>query len=185
MTTEVIGDRERVVGLIREAFSGIEYPGDWCLRGSNEGEEPFLLEQEFKGKADWRTLDPAFLDQAPAGFGTALSFFSDEAFRFYLPAYLIADLDDQLQHADPVFNLCHGFDDAWMHKRINPRRYGERTWRDWARFKFAMFTQPQVTAIVAYLRVKERSTVAADPTNAMIDHALRRYWLERAKGGAA
>ena len=36
--------------------------------------------------------DPSTLiDRAPDGFGSALSFFSDEAFRFYLPAYLIAD----------------------------------------------------------------------------------------------
>ena len=38
---------------------------------SREGTEPGLLEEEFKGKTDWRTLDPSFIDQAPDGFGTA------------------------------------------------------------------------------------------------------------------
>jgi hypothetical protein len=85
-------DAEAVKTLIRNAFSGLEFPGDWCLRGSNKGEEPYLLEKEFAGKNDWRTLDPSFLDQAPGGYASALSFFSDEAFRFYLPAYLIADV---------------------------------------------------------------------------------------------
>ena len=70
------------------AFAAVEYPGDWCLRDSNEGDEPHLLEKEFAGKCDWRTLDPAFLDRAPGGYASALSFFSDEAFRFYLPAYI-------------------------------------------------------------------------------------------------
>src|SRR6266436_2057798 len=94
---------EETKGVIREAFARVQYPGDWCLRGSNEGEEPFLLEEEFRGKTDWHALDGGFLDQAPAGFGTALCFFSDEAFHFYLPAYLIADMDGQLQKVDPAY----------------------------------------------------------------------------------
>ena len=64
-------DRERAAARITLAFAGVEYPGDWCLRGSSEGDEPFLLEQEFKGRSDWRNLDPAFLDQAPGGFASA------------------------------------------------------------------------------------------------------------------
>ncbi|HJS06410.1 MAG TPA: hypothetical protein VJ809_02090, partial [Pirellulales bacterium] len=74
---------ELVRAEIEQAFSAVAYPGDWCLKNSNEGTEPFFLEREFKGKSDWRNLDAAFLDQAPDGFGTALSFFSDEAFHFY------------------------------------------------------------------------------------------------------
>src|SRR5881392_3931678 len=92
---------------IRDAFARVEYPGDWCLIGSLEGSEPALLAKEFKGKTDWRTLEASFIDQAPGGFGSALSFFSDEAFHFYLPAYLLADLGEQLKQADPVFHLTH------------------------------------------------------------------------------
>src|SRR3954462_14775879 len=72
---------------IHRAFARGEYPGAWCLTNSREGFEPGWLDEEFKGKSDWRALDAAFIDQAPNGYGTALSFFSDEAFRFYLPAY--------------------------------------------------------------------------------------------------
>ena len=79
---ERLMDIETLKTLIRKAFAEVEYPGDWCLRGSNEGNEPYLLEQDFAGKCDWRTLDPAFLDRAPGGYASALSFFSDEAFRF-------------------------------------------------------------------------------------------------------
>lgn len=85
-------DREGLAALIREAFAGVDYPGDWCLRGSNDGTEPYLLEKAFQGRKDWRVLDANFIDSAPDGFATALGFLSDEAFRFYLPAYVIADL---------------------------------------------------------------------------------------------
>jgi hypothetical protein len=72
-----MADKEKIKDQIRTAFATVEYPGDSCLRGSNEGDEPFLVEQDFKGKTDWRTLDPEFIDQAPDGFSSALSFFSD------------------------------------------------------------------------------------------------------------
>jgi hypothetical protein len=40
-------DREAVIEQIVSAFSGTTYPGDWCLRGGNEGDEPYLVEQAF------------------------------------------------------------------------------------------------------------------------------------------
>ncbi len=120
-------DRDRIKALIAEAFGGLERPGNWALRGSDEGEEPSLVEQAFADKDDWRTIDPDFLDKAPDGFASALSFFSDEAFRYFLPAYLVADLDDRLELVDPVFHLTTGLDDEHRDKPINPRRFGDRT----------------------------------------------------------
>ena len=117
-------DAEAVKSLIRQTFSTVEYPGDWCLRGSNEGDEPYELEDQFKGKTDWQTLEASFLDQASGG----LSFFSDEAFRFFLPAFLIADIGGGLCDVEPVYHLCHGLDDFGKVEKVNPRRYGERTW---------------------------------------------------------
>src|SRR5215469_13519814 len=134
-------DIEAIVDQIAAAFDAVPYPGDDHLRNSNEGDEPFLLEQDFKGKSDWRALDSKFLDQAPDGFATALSFFTHEAFRFYLPAYLIADLRGQLQRADPVFYLTHGLEESSRSVLINPNRYGERTWFDYARERFAAITR--------------------------------------------
>ena len=161
---------------LRRAFSKVEYPGDWCLRGSNEGDEPYLLEAEFKGKSDWTALDAEFLDQAPDGFGTALSFFSDEAFHFYLPAYLIADIDEKLKQHDPSFQLTHGLDDASRGKKINPRRYGERTWFEAQRHKFSMFSKQEASAIVDYLRLRrDRDEIV----RATIDQALENYWNGR------
>jgi hypothetical protein len=113
-----VTDLATIKAQIKEAFSHGVYPGDWCLINSREGTEPGLLEEEFKGKSDWRTLDPSFIDQAPDGFGTALSFFSDEAFRFYLPAYLIADLDGRLKQANVAFALTHGLDNKSGGRKI-------------------------------------------------------------------
>lgn len=176
-----MSDPNAVKFEIRGAFANVEFPGDWCLRGSNDGEEPYLLEREFKDKSDWRSLDPAFIDRAPDGYGSALSFFSDEAFRFYLPAYLIADIDGQLERHDPVFHLTHGLTDDRRGDRVNPRRYGERTWFDEKGHKFAVFDRAQVRAIVSYLKFKrETAGVKCDA----IDQALANYWSRRATESA-
>jgi len=167
-----------VSALVREAFAQAEYPGDWCLRGSNEGDEPYFVEQEFRGKDDWQSLAPDFLDQAPDGYASALSFLSDEAFRFYLPAYLIADLEGRLQRADPVFYLCFGLDDGSQGERVNPRRFGERTWSDECRHKFAIFTRAEAAAIAAYLHFRWECEELPEARD-RIAQALRNYWTPR------
>ena len=171
---------EAVKLQIHKAFANVEFPGDWCLRGSNEGEEPFLLEQDFKGKTNWQSLDPAFIDRAD-GYGSALSFFSDEAFRFYLPAYPIADIDGKLDRHDPVSHVTHGLTDDGRGERVNPRRYGERTWFDEKGHRFTVFDREQVRAIVSYLELKcETDEFLCEA----IDQALANYWSRREHASA-
>ncbi len=175
-----MSDPDSVIAQIEEAFGSVRYPGDWCLRDSNEGEEPFRVTEEFTGRDDWRVLDPAFLDQAPKGWGSALSFFSDEAFHFYLPAYLIADIRDALESVDPVFHLTHGLDDASKDEPINPRRYGGRTWFDHARHKFAMFNLAEVRAIIGYLGLcRDKEGLPFEQER--VDQALTNYWCQRVR----
>jgi hypothetical protein len=81
-----------LIDKIVSAFAEVEYPGDDHLTNSI-GDEPEALIDDFRGKTDWRKLAPEFLNQAPDGWGTALAFFSAEALQFYLPAYLIADIE--------------------------------------------------------------------------------------------
>ncbi|MFM2399382.1 MAG: hypothetical protein RL341_1539 [Pseudomonadota bacterium] len=166
---------------IASAFSAARYPGDALLVNSQEGTEPALLEQEFKGKRDWHLLDAAFIDQAPDGFGSALSFFSHEAFRFYLPAYLIADLDQLLNRADPVFHLTHGLDNASCKKLINPLRYGRKTWFAYAQERFATFSREESAEIAAYLTFKRDADPSSVPGDHSINEALDRYWAARAR----
>lgn len=172
--------KETVKAQIRAAFAQVEYPGDWNLRGSNEGKEPLLVEQAFKGKTNWSQLGSEFIDRAPDGFASALSFFSDEAFHFYIPGYLIADIEGQLQYSNPIFHLTYGLDDTSGQQRVNPRRYGNRTWLDQARYKFAMFNREEAAAIVAYLTLRRDDEQLVDFEKQRIDEALKNYWYDRA-----
>lgn len=163
---------------INAAFASVPAPPPWCLSNSREGDEPALLERDFRDKTDWRALTPEFLDWAPDGYASALSFFSDEAFRFYLPAYLLADLRGQLQRADVLFHLTHGVDDESRSKFVNPRRYGNRTWFDAMSHRYSIFDPAQAAAIVGYLRHKIESA-DIEPERRRAQDALDNYWLSR------
>ena len=153
---------DQVVDVVERAFGDNEYPGDAWLQGSREGEEPFKECGAFVGQTDWRALAPEFLDQ----HYVVLSFFSEAGFRFFMPAFLIADLRDQLRTADPVFHLVGGFSDFSVTHRvgdrdfvirsgstqfINPRRYGASRFIDYARQRLSVFCREEAAAIVSYL----------------------------------
>src|SRR5436190_9296884 len=142
---------DRLKDQIRTAFASVKYPGDKKLRGSDQGDEPFMVEREFYGKNDWSALAPEFIDGAPQGLGSALSFFSDAAFRFYLPAYLLADIDGRLERSNPVFHLTHGLDSRSKSEQITPKGPSLCTWRDYAGTRFAGFTKGEAAAIAAFL----------------------------------
>ena len=186
-----MSDREVVIEKVRSAFAGNEHPGGRFLQGSFEGSEPYEEVGPFKNMEDWRGIDAGLLD----GHATALSFFSEAGFRFFLPAYLIADLRGELQTADPLFHLTHGFSD-WItevpagdrtlvmkHGRsafINPRRYGGMTSYDYARYRLSVFTREEAQAIVVYLEYKRDVDHDVIDRQA-IDAALQSFWLERAQ----
>ena len=171
---------ERLIAQIRAAVAAAEYPGDDNLRNSDEGDEPFQLSEEFRGKRDWDGIDAEFLDAVPDGFSSALSFFSHEAFSFYLPAYLIADLEGKLMSSDPLFHLCHGLERRSQNQRVNPLRYGDYTWNKYANERHAGFTAAQAATIVGYLEHK-RAAAFTDLERTQVDDALDSYWKERAR----
>jgi hypothetical protein len=183
--------KKEVIDQIREAFSRTHYPGDGCLQGSFEGCEPYEEVGAFVGRTDWKALDSAMLD----AHSCALSFFSEGGFRFFLPAYLIADLRNELLTADPLFHLWHGFAavstdvpvgpetfrrGSGGERLLNPKRYGAMTWSDYARHRLSVFTREEAKAIVAYMTYKrEHDAMGLDKTR--IDAALREFWLGRAE----
>ena len=154
--------QDTVIEKIQTAFADNAFPGARFLQGSFEGCEPYDEVGPFEKLEDWRGIEARFLD----GHATALSFFSEAGFRFFLPAYLISDLRGQLYTADPLFHLTHGFSD-WTtevpaadrilkikHGKsalMNPRRYGAMTSYDYARYRLSNFTREEAEAIVAYL----------------------------------
>ena len=186
-----MSDKHTVMEQIHTAFQALEFPGEGFLQGSFEGTEPYDEVAPFRGQTNWQTLEATFLD----AHASALSFFSEAGFRFFLPAYLLADLNDQLQTADPVFHLTHGFFEfsvtvpaggrVFVRKSgksvlINPRRYGAMTVSDYARYRLSIFTREEASAIVAYLEFKRDH----DPDgldSARVEAALESFWRERAR----
>ena len=184
-------NREAIIKKIYEAFGQNEYPGDNFLQGSFDGCEPYEEILPFQGKDNWQTINPTLLD----AHYVALNFFSEAALRYFLPAYLIADLGDDLQTADPLFVLVHGFSDLSVEHQtktgvfvrksgktafINPSRYGGMTFYDYARWRLSVFTREEAQAIVAYLRYK-RDVDLHNLYKEQIEAALNSYWLERAE----
>jgi hypothetical protein len=181
---------EDVIASIRAGFAGSEYPGDPWLQGSNEGCEPAEEVGPFVGRTRWEDLEPAMLD----GHYCALSFFSEAGFRFFLPAYLVADVRDQLLTADPLFHLTGGFHDGSIDVQagdrtfvqrfggsvpLNPLRYGAIRFVDYARFRLSVFTREEAGAIVSYLEYK-RDQDSDGTSRAEIDSALDAFWRDRA-----
>jgi hypothetical protein len=170
-------DHQRLIAGIEAAFRAVEHPGDWNLTDSLQGDEPLLLVQVFKGKHFWSELDAAFLDQAPDGYGSALSFFSIAAFRFYLPAYMICDVKGALPHLNVAFHLTHGLLSEDKDKKVNERLYGQRTLRDDAMHRFSVFDRSQSATIADYLHFK----AVADPCSRRdVEEALANFWSAKA-----
>ncbi len=182
-------DKEIIIKKIYQAFKNSEYPGDDFLLGSKEGREPFEEIEPFIGQLDWRKVDPEILDRHSG----ALNFFSEAGLRFFLPAFLIADLKGDLRYADPLFTLTHGFSDisiehkvgSWVFMRktgrntfINPLRYGAMTFYDYARYRLSIFSREEAEAIVQYLRHKQQNDQLGIDYD-QIESALVSFWLER------
>ncbi len=179
---------EQVIAIVDEAFRSAPYPGDPFLISSREGCEPDEVAAAFAGRTDWRALDAAFLDDQYV----ALSFFSEGALRFYLPAYLTADLRGALKTADPVFPLAGQFaewsvdlvtgGEPFVRRHggvlLNPRRYGAMRDDDYARFRLSVFAREEAAAIVAYLEWRGARDPESDD-GAQIAAALDRYWRHR------
>ena len=179
--------RDQVIVQIETGFARTTRPSAPFIVGSREGCEPGESVEPFLHLTDWRGIDPAVLDV----HYTALSFFSEAGFRFFLPAYLVADVRDQLSTADPSFHLTHGFHATTVSTParvvttggpalINPQRYGAITWDETARFRLSVFTREEAVAIVAYLTWR-RDTDTLGVSRAAIDSALERFWLERTR----
>ncbi len=178
-----------VIEEIRRAFGDTPYPGDAFLAAPWEGGS---LEEiaGLVGQRDWQAIEAATLD----AHYDAPNLLSEAGFRFFLPAYLVADLEGKLKTADPVFHLTHGFHDGSVETGaggrvfvrrfgasvlVNPRRYGAITFADVARRRLAVFTREEAAAIVAYLSWRRETDRDAIDCPA-IDAALKAFWRDRA-----
>jgi len=156
--------KERLKAIIREAFTEAVFPGKDALVEGTERDEVILVKTAFQDKKDWRMLTPEFLAQAPDGYSSALNFFSKEAFRFYLPGYLLGDIDGKMNWP-PDFHLTSGL------IGLSPTVYAQE--------RFAGFTAKECQAIIRYLDFKlyDDSRLSSSRN---IQRALASYWYPRA-----
>ena len=185
-------EKETVIRHIREAFAGNTNPGDPYLQSYPTGYELAEEISVFKGVARWEQVDATVLDANP----DALSFFSEAGFRLFLPAYLIADINNELECVEPDFYLIFGFSEKYVdlpiHDKqvkkligksefVNPIRYGAMTWQDHYRHRLSIFPREEAQAIVDYLNYKKNDKKLLPRDIDEIDAALNQYWFDRAK----
>lgn len=169
-------EKHKLEESIVAAFADVEAPPDWALVGSREGSEPAEVDAIFRCVKDWRNLHVFKMDQ-----DAVLSFLSDEAFRYYIQAFMIYDLKGEIQYNDVVFHLTYGLQDQSAAEPLNPRRYGSRTLRDVAVYRNSMFSPAQAVAIVEYLKSKLAAEGPDGFDAPAIRQALDNYWLARAE----
>ena len=165
-------NKDQLIQKIAAAFKAAEYPGDDHLVNKSYGEEPDLVRNHFIGQNDWTKLSPEFLD-----CDGALAFLSDQAFRFYIPAFMIADIQGKLDLNDPSVRLCWALTPQSENKKL-AKEWGGETIGQKAKQTFDLFSKEQVSAIVSYLQWK----LHHDKDNLTITQALENYWLERETG---
>jgi hypothetical protein len=165
-------DPDSVIAAIERAWHDARRPdkGDILPLNIIGDEEQMGVKRDFQGKS-WSGLDAKFIDQSPDGSASALCFMSNEALRYYISAYLIADVRGQLHYSVPFYRLIDGFNGA---------AYGQRSPdidQDAAR-RWTGLDPKQVDAVVLYLRWKQSNDFEGDHATA----ALELYWLPRANG---
>ncbi len=178
MHTGIMSAFEACEKQILEAFKDVAYPMKHCISDSLEGEEPQLLQKQFERFGHWSELTFEELDQAPDGFGSSLSFFSDEALRHFMPGYMIAELRKLLDRQSMAFHMVSGFELDRSLERVNPRRYGARTWRDHTVYRFSTLDRAQKDVCCTFLRLlseDEYFTLERD----VVEHAIDNYWGPR------
>ena len=153
-------DEKRVACLVRDAFRDVALgEGVGLLQGQGLDDyadfrtlENYRLRDE---KFDWAKISSEDLNRCHS----SLSFFDAEGMRFHLPAYLIADLEGDLNH-DMIFHL------AWSEQGALDR--------------FGMLSDSQRNAVREFLLLR-LSNPNCEFERPMIEKALREYWKESEK----
>lgn len=139
------------------AFADVPYPGDKAIAYSSTAWDGIAINHDFKGY-HWRDLPRGLL----AFHHDVLSFLSVEGLHFFLPAYLVAALEDLHDIRRAVL---------W---RLEPHE-------DMADFKtyFDGYTAAQKTAIRRFLEYA-RDEEPFGPPRDRIQAALDQHWVSAA-----
>jgi hypothetical protein len=143
---------------IEDAFSGLDPPGDAQLLHPQCMDDGDIA--DFYGELDRRQLS----DDTIIGNYAAPSFFSAEAFQYYMPAFMIWSLrhHDTIEYA-PESTL----------RALDPTSGGPGLY-EFQVSKYALFTRRQRAAVIRFLQA-----FSSDPDLGPIaDDALINYWLQ-------
>lgn len=171
--------KQQLIEHIIKAFDSVPPPPFWGIVSSCIGFEPQDVANDFKNRLDRYNIDPDFLDKSPNGLSSALSFFSDSAFWYYMPAYMIADVQRKLERVDLIFHLTHGFTNDSKKKKIGCDY--ERTWFDSRKYKMSYINQEQIDVVIEYLNYKKDNSRVSCFEKEKIEEALENYWQIRNK----
>jgi hypothetical protein len=166
---------EDVKRSIEEAFAKVPYPGDDGIVYSPHAWEADEYRAEFTGK-HWREVtDPTLLQRR-----RALSMFSIDGLRFYLPAYLIATIDFPAEAAEWSSSLT-----GILYPDFDPPRIGGKKIRDyemhqWDQLMRALTAEQKhaIRLFFEYLVTAEPAwqwLISAPPGN-LLSLALANYW---------
>lgn len=159
-------DRHRAEQATREidaAFDGLAPPDDDRLLHPQCMDDGDIA--DFYGQPDPDGLPDAFLIRSYA----APSFFSAEAFRYYMPAFMRWSL----RHPDSIEYVVES-----SLRAFDPGREGDPL-RDFQLSKYALFDDAQRRAVVGFLEVFEPHADLG-PVAAT---ALAHHWRESVAGG--
>lgn len=169
-------DAAAILAKIEAAFPAHRAARFEPLVDSLQDGEPLLTAEAFADKDDWTSLEGRWLDEAPDGWASALSFLSDEAVCFYVSAYIAADIRSELERVEPIFQLV---------SRVESLSQGQAVWLGgadteaggWKR-RWSSLSTEQATAIVHYMewRIERDGGFIAS----LASEALATFWYGRA-----
>ena len=158
--TNAMADRNALRARIVEAFAGVSLAGGIGLRqadgiDSRKPEHVCKFLREGDEKDDWRRIPQVDL----ARYTSSLSFLDPDGMRFYLPAFLLADLNGRGGNCTDQFDLLPRLIDLSDHSKQ----------------QFSCLSLQQRSVVADYLRY-----VQDQPGHWLyvhrIDYALESFW---------
>jgi hypothetical protein len=156
---------QRLKDEIERAFRDIPYPGDDNI-AFNKRDEDLERLAEFKGK-HWKDLTFEFL--VPSHY-SSMTFFTTEAFQFYLPAYLVVAAEYYFESDALSINIIRDLVLPYEGKYEKWQRNCDEFYK-----RFKPLNAEQKRAIKSFLEFIRDMYSEDIPCN---DHllALERYW---------
>lgn len=166
---------ESILLELTSAFPAIrpEGPGSVVAEFNLRTPEGVRTATAFDEQTDWTRIDGAWLEAVSDSLSGALAVLTPQARKFYLPAFMAADLRGELKRVEPHREFLRGLT-GWVTRKPVRGRWDSTAA---ARADWAVLTLAQCRAVVHYLEwVSTRHGPAPSPS---IVEALNVYWYGR------